>query len=166
MIALSAISTAFGLVFMIIGAYFPTFDLSCLFMSSIMVMLPLSKKSVKGAFLTYGATVLLSLPFVIGKFDIVILYALFFGLHPLVNYYQIKNGKEFGIITFLKVIWFVGVLYFAFYLLTFFTVTNEFIYTYLPIIIAIAGIVFFIIYDFIMIRFQKTTEMLIKKLKL
>ena len=47
LIALSAVSTALGVVFLVIGAYFQSFDLSALFMSAIAIMLPLSKKSVK-----------------------------------------------------------------------------------------------------------------------
>ena len=166
LIALSAISTALGLIFLIIGAYFPVFDISCLFIASVAVMLPLSKDSVKGAFLTYGATCLLTIPFVIGRFDVLILYALFFGAHPIANYFLIRKNKTFGALTFVKAIWFVGVLFFAYYLLSFFIIEIEVLNKVIPLAIIVFGVAFFIVYDLVMIRFQKLTSVIVKKLKL
>ena len=50
------------------------------------------------------------------------------------------------------------------YLLNFFIVENEFVAKYLPIIVLGVGTTFFVIYDLVMIRFQKYTNIIIKKL--
>ena len=92
-IALSGLSSAFALIFIIIGGYFPTFDISCLFMASLMVMIPLAKDTIKGALLCYISVFLLSFIFTFGHFDVSIMFGLFFGLHPIVNYIQVKKIK-------------------------------------------------------------------------
>ena len=61
-ISLSAVTTALAVIFLAVGAYVDVMDLSCLFMSSLMIMLPLSKKSVKSALFSYGATAILTDP--------------------------------------------------------------------------------------------------------
>lgn len=166
LIALSAITATFSIAFLVFGAYFSTFDLSCLFMASVAIMFPLSKDSVKGAFLSYLAVVLLSLIFVGGKFYISILYAVFFGVYPIVNYYQLKKNKIFSILTIIKLVWFVLTLLLMVYLFRLFTVTNPIIDKYLPFIVVIGGGIFFIFFDYVMLRFQKTTKILINRLKL
>ncbi len=166
LIALSALTATFGLAFLVFGAYFSTFDLSCLFMASVAIMFPLSKDSVKGAFLSYMAIVLLSLILVGGKFYITILYAVFFGVYPIVNYYQLKKNKIFSILTIIKMVWFVLTLLLMVYLFKLFIVTNPIIDKYLPFIVVIGGGIFFIFFDYVMLRFQKTTKILINRLKL
>ncbi len=165
-IALSALSTAFALIFIIIGAYFPTFDVSCLFMASLMVMLPLSKNSLKGALLCYGAVLILSFVFTLGHFEICIAFGLFFGLHPIVNYLQLTKFKKVWLLTILKTLWFLIVAFILFYILKMFIVENEFLNKFLPLVIILGGSLFFIVYDYAMLRFQKSLKILIEKLKL
>ncbi len=165
-IALSGLSSAFALIFLIIGGYFPTFDISCLFMASLMVMIPLAKNTIKGAILCYISVFLLSFIFTFGHFEISIAYGLFFGLHPIVNYLQVNKIKKTWIIKVIKVIWFLIVAFLMFYLLKMFIVENEFINKFLPIVILIGGSVFFVMYDFVMLRFQKNLNVVIKRLKL
>lgn len=166
LIALSAISTALGVVFLIIGAYFQTLDLSCLFMASLTVMLPLSKNSVKGAFLTYGATAILALLFAINRFHLSLLYLLFFGVHPIINYFHMKGVKKRWYLFIVKGVLFLVACYLMFYAFSMFIVENEFIVSVLPVIIAVLGVLFYIVYDFIMLRFQKMTASIIKRLGL
>lgn len=165
-IALSGLSSAFALIFIIIGGYFPTFDISCLFMASLMIMIPLAKDTLKGAILCYISVFLLSFIFTFGHFEISIAYGLFFGLHPIVNYLQLNKIKKTWLITILKLVWFLIVAFLMFYLLQMFIVENEFINKYLPLFILIGGSVFFVVYDFIMFRFQKNLNVIIKRLKL
>lgn len=165
-IALSAISASFGIVFLVFGAYFSTFDLSCLFMATICIMFPLSKDSVKGAVLTYLAITLLSFIFVGGKFYISILFAVFFGLYPIVNYVQLKKYKTFCFLMPIKAVWFIITLLLMIYLFQLFTVTHPLIQKYLPFVAVIGGGLFFIVFDVIMLRFQKTTKILIERFKL
>ncbi len=165
-IALSGLASAFALIFIIIGGYFPTFDISCLFMASLMVMIPLAKDTIKGAILCYISVFLLSFIFTFGHFEICIAYGLFFGLHPIVNYLQVKKIKKTWLISIIKTIWFLVIAFLMFYILKMFIVENEFINKYLPLVILIGGSVFFIVYDFVMLRFQKNLNVIIKRLKL
>ena len=166
LIALSAISTALGVVFLILGAYIQTLDLSCLFMASLTVMLPLSKNSVKGAFLTYGATAILAFVFAVSRFHLALLYLLFFGLHPILNYYHLKGIKKRWYLFIVKGVLFVGACYLMFFAFSMFVVENAIISAILPWFIAILATLFYIVYDFIMIRFQKMTGSIVKRLGL
>ena len=166
LIALSAISTALGVVFLIIGAYIQTLDLSCLFMASLAVMLPLSKNSVKGAFLTYGATAILAFLFAVSRFHLALLYLLFFGLHPIINHFHLKDIKKQWYLFIVKGVLFVGACYLMFFAFSMFIVENEIISSILPWFIAVIATLFYIVYDFIMIRFQKMTGSIVKRLGL
>ena len=166
LIAVSAISTALGVVFLMIGAYFQTLDLSCLFMASIAIMLPLSKNSVKGAFLTYGATSILAFLFTVSRFHLALLYLLFFGLHPIINHYHLKNVAKRWYLFIVKGVLFVCACYLMFFAFSMFVVENEIVSAILPWFIAVIGTLFYIVYDFIMIRFQKMTGSIVKRLGL
>ena len=166
LIAISAISTALGVVFLIIGAYFQTLDLSCLFMASLTVMLPLSKNSVKGAFLTYGATSILAFIFAVNRFHLSLLYLLFFGLHPIINYFHLKYGKKAWFLYLVKGALFLTASYLMVYAFNMFIVTNEIINQILPVFVFVVGTLFFIAYDLIMIRFQNKSSAIIKRLGL
>lgn len=164
LIAVSAISTALGVVLLTVGAYFETLDLSCLFMSALVLTLPLAKGSVKSAVLTYLATAILSLLFVGARFSVALIYALFFGIHPILNYLQVRNGKKRFYFYFIKIALFLTSAFLMVYVLNFFIVENEFFVKFLPFIILIAGTALFIVYDLIMFRFQKYTNLIIKKI--
>ena len=165
-IAVSALTSAFGVIFLTFGAYFSTFDLSCLFMATMSIMFPLSKDYVKGAFLSYLAIVFLSIFLVAGKFYLPILFAVFFGLYPIVIYYQIKSNKNFSYLTIIKLVWFVLTLLLMVFLFEIFVITNPIISKYLIYIVILGGAIVFIPIDLIMLRFQKMTKVLIERLKL
>ena len=165
-VALSAVSTALALVFIIIGAYIPTFDLSGLFMASLCITLPLSKNSIKGAILTYLAVFLLSLIFTAGLFTVPLCFALFFGLHPIINFLQNKFFK-FRVAFFIcKYLWFIVCTYLMYFVFTMFVVEHSFIKEYIHYILLIVALVFFPIYDLLMNRFQRTINILIRRLNL
>ena len=87
LIALSAVATALSVAIMVLGAFVDIFEYSALFCASLCTMLPLAKKSVKGGVLTGLATAVLCAIFTVAiKPAMVVFYALFFGLHPTVNY--------------------------------------------------------------------------------
>lgn len=168
-IALCAVSTAFALIFLTVGAYIPDLDLSCIFMASLCMMIPLSKKSIKGAFMTYIATVLLSFLLTGVRLQVIIPFALFFGLHPVINSIltaKVKSKLISFILFLVKAVWFIITLYITYYFTQMFVGLNEKIEKYIEIIIPIAGLLFFIVYDFIMLRFQRTVDLLIQRLKL
>ena len=166
LIALSAITTAISIVLLVIGAYFPTLDLSALFTSALLITLPLAKKSVKGAFLTFLATGILALIFTVSRFYVAILYLAFFGVHPILNYFQLNSTKNLKFLYGIKAVWFVGVCFLMYYAFSMFVAEAYFIKEYIPIIIVVLGLIFYIIYDIVLIRFQKMTDRIIKKLGL
>lgn len=166
LIALSAVSTALGVIFLIIGAYIETFDLSALFMSAIAIMLPLSKNSVKGALFTYGATALLSFCFALSRFYVPLLYVLFFGIHPIINYIQLNSKKNLWFLYVIKGLWFIGIMFIMYYSFTLFIVEIESIKKFMPVIITVLGAMMYVAYDFVMIRFQKMSFNIIKRLGL
>ena len=165
-IALSAITSALALVFIIMGAYIPTLDLTGLFMASLCIMLPLSKNSVKGAVLSYLAVFLLSLLLTAGLYTVPLCFLLFFGLHPIINYLQNKYYKFKIVFIICKLIWFVISAFIMYYLFTMFVFEFEFLKIYAPLIILLASLIIFPIYDILMFRFQRTFNILIYRLKI
>ena len=167
LIALSAIATAFSIIFMTLGAIVPALDYSGIFMASICVMLPLSKKSVKAALLTYGATLILAALLVgatTSRWEIVIIY-------PTVSYIMKEKNfnKIIGIL--LKTIWFVGVLIFIYFFFTEFLfeesfLNKEWVKKYIYLILIVGGGVIFVVYDFLMDRLQRSADAIVNRLKL
>lgn len=166
LVALSAITTALGVGFLVLSVYIETLDLSCLFMASLVMMLPLAKGSVKGALLTFLATAILALALGFARFSVAILYALFFGIHPILSFLQFRGGKNRFYFYVIKTALFLAAAYLMFYLFNFFVIDNETITKFLPYVIFLAGTPLFIAYDFIMIRFQKYTNQIIKRIGL
>lgn len=174
LIALSAIATAFSLIFLVLGATIPALDYSGIFMASLCVMLPLAKKSVKAGLMTYAATLCLSCLLVgatTSRWEIVIIYALFFGLHPTVNYFFREKKLNVVLATLIKTVWFVGVLILIYKLFTDFLfdasfLQKEWVKKYIYLILAGGGAVGFILYDFLMVRFQRLVDIQVSRMKL
>lgn len=166
-IAISGIATAFSVLLLSIGAYFPTFDLSALFMASLVVMLPLSKKSYLGAVITTIASSILTLIIAGFRYQIVIPFALFFGMHPIVNYFQASTNKfNKWIFLIVKDVWFVLVLVLMQKLSEVLIIDIESIKRFVYPILIVGGAIGFIVYDFLMQRFQNYIDLIIKRLKL
>lgn len=172
LIALSALATALSVAFMLLGGYVPAFEYSSLFMASMCVMLPLAKKSVKGALMSYFATALLSSIFLIGvQPAMIVFYAMFFGLHPTVNF--IVAEKKFNKVAagLIKTAWFVGallVIYVAFsaFLTEGTVLEREDVKQYVYLILTVGGAILFVFYDLLMMRFQKFVDSTVARLKL
>lgn len=174
LIALSAIATAFSVVFMSLGALIPAFDYSGIFMASLCVMIPLSKKSAKAGFLTYAATLCLSCVLVgatTARWELIVIYGLFFGLHPTVNYlFREKNFNKY-IALLIKTAWFIGVLILIYNVFTDFLfdasfLQKEWVKKYICLILVVGGGALFVVYDFLMLRFQRITDALVAKMNL
>ena len=171
-VALSAVATAMSVVLMLLGAYVPALEYTALFMASMCVMLPLSKNSVKGALLTFFATALIGSIFLIGAQPaLLVFYALFFGLHPTVNY--IVREKKLNKILFgaLKAVWFVGallIIYVAFssFLTEGTVLEREDVKRYVYLILTVGGAILFVFYDLLMMRFQSFVDSTVARLKL
>lgn len=164
-IALSAVSAAMCLILLVLGAFIDVLDLSCLFLASLVIMIPLSKGYALGAFMAYLASALLGL-LLTGKIQIILPFAMFFGLHPVVNYLQLKHKVNKVLATIVKAAWFIGTLFAAYYLTTLFVVETEWIKQYIVPIIIAGGAVFFVVYDVFMFKFQDAMNGIVKRLKL
>ena len=157
-VAYSAVTTALATVFLIIGEIFPTLSLSAAFMASLVIMIPLAKKTYLGAVLAYIASALLALLLAGFRFQAVLPFAVFGGLHPIVNcFVEDKKIKDF---------WFVGACLLTFFVTDLTVGGNEFVEKHIVPIIIIGGAVFFVAYDYIFMFFQKKTNEIIERLKL
>ena len=164
-IALSAVSAAFAVIFLVLGAYIDVLDISCLFMASLALMLPLTKGFYLGAFLAYIASGILG--FVLtGTFRLILPFAAFFGLHPIVNQLQKKFGINRWLALAIKTLWFAGVMALCYFFTSMFVFENEFLKTYGVYIVIIGGALIFPFYDAIMTRFQYSVNAIVAQLKL
>ena len=172
LIALSAVAAALSVAIMLLGAFVDIFEYSALFTASLCIMIPLAKKSVKGGLLTYLATAVLCAIFTAGVNPaMVVFYALFFGLHPTVNYIlrEKKFNKFLG--AFFKAVWFVGSLLLVYYFFSSFLTEGtiferEDLKQYIYLILSVGGALLFIVYDLLMTRFQKFVDLTITRLNL
>jgi hypothetical protein len=82
------------------------------------LMVPLSKQLYRGAFLAYVGTVILAI--VLGavvRFWDLVPFAMFFGIHPLVNALQLKYRINKWLAYAVKALWFDGTLIAAYFLI-------------------------------------------------
>ena len=119
-ISLSAMSTALAVICLVFGSAVDLFSLSCLFMASLALMLPLAKGYKLGGFLAYIASGVLTLIFVGVIPHVILPYAMFFGLHPLVNQLQKQFKINVVLATVIKTIWFIATLYVMYFATTMF----------------------------------------------
>ncbi|MBO4262258.1 MAG: hypothetical protein J5903_00545 [Clostridia bacterium] len=167
LIALSAISAAFAVIFLSAGAIVPILDYSGIFMAGLCVTVPLTKKNVWAGVLTYLAAAVMSLIFVWGRWEITFSFAVFFGFHPVVNFVLKEKRVSRIPALLLKDIWFVLTLVALYFLFEgFIGFEWEWARKYALWILTIGGGILFVPYDFMMIRFQRGMEILVEKLKL
>ena len=100
-----------------------------------------------------------------------IIYALFFGLHPTVNYFFREKKLNVVLATLIKTVWFVGVLILIYNLFTDFLfdasfLQKEWVKKYIYLILTGGGAVGFILYDFLMVRFQRLVDIQVSRMKL
>lgn len=165
-IALSSLCTAISATLLCIGAYFLTFSYSCIFLASVVILLPLAKNTYKGAVLTVVASALLSFLIASFSFETALPYLLFFGFHPIVSKF-FEEKKLNKVLAFLiKDVWFVGAMLCCYFLTSMFLVENETLKKYMIYIVTIGGSIFFIAYDIMFKFFQKQMNVIAKRLKI
>lgn len=165
-ISLSALSSALALILLTFGAYVEVFDLSCLFMASLALMLPLSKDYKLGGFLAYLATVILGFLLTGFRLQVMLPFTMFFGLHPIVNYFQKRLKINKILAGAVKCVWFIATLYVMYFFTKMFVAPHEFIEKYIHIFLILGGIIVFFIYDYLMVKFQYAVNSIVKRLKL
>lgn len=146
-IALSGISTALAMVFVMLAVYIEPMTISFYVLSAVAMMLPLTKGSYKGAFLSCIATIILSVSIATVK---ALPFAIFFGPYTIVSVLMTKKLKWYFAYP-VKLMWFNLVLYIL-YLVTGVLVIDfsklSFNLEYWAI--ALIGSLIFIAYDFLM----------------
>lgn len=165
-IALSALCTAMSATLLCIGAYFLSLSYSCIFLASVVVLLPLAKETYKGAILTVIASALLSFLIASFSFETDLPYLLFFGFHPIVSKYLEEKKLNRFLAYLIKNLWFVGSMLCCYFLTSMFIVENETLKKYMIYIIIIGGSIFFVIYDVLFKFFQKQMNVISKRLKI
>ena len=152
---------------MAIGLNIPAAFASGYLFASIALMLPLAKDMRLGGFLAYAATSLLCLLFGgIQQFYKFVPFLAFFGLHPLVNYLEHRHGWNRWLVGAVKTIWFVGVMELSWWLfdrVLAIELPFAWMNTWIWLLIAVCGAVFFIFYDWLMMRCQRLVDFYVSK---
>ncbi len=174
-IALSSISAAFAVILLTLGAFIEVIDIACVMIAGIAMMLPLSKKYYWGAILSFIASALLALITSGGRFTVIVPYAMFFGLYPIINALQVKFKFNKIIALILKDVWFLGSMIVYFWVITAFSGYDIFadfaflpegVRQYIIPILLVLGAVFFIFYDKVMMKLQFVVDYYVKKIKM
>lgn len=166
-IALSAIACAIATAFLMLGTVSPFLLMTGYLVAAFAVMVPLSMNFYRGAFLCYLAAGLIALPLGLWK---IVPYAVFFGLHPIVNRLQ-KNfvkKKPFHILCEIgKVIWFDFSLWLSYYILTAMSgmVFPKYIEEFLFLVIFPGGTLIFAAYDVMIFYCQKSADIALRRIR-
>jgi hypothetical protein len=164
-VALSALSCALATVFLVVGTITPILLFTAYLVSCVALMLPLMKQFYLGYFLAYIGTVLLSLLFCGAAFFFDLLpFAVFFGLHPLMNELQLKWNMNKWLAFLIKGLWFDGAVYLIWLFLVEMTSASAWIVPYIIPIILVLGTAFFLFYDFTMFRIRARIEKLLTRI--
>lgn len=171
-IALSAVSCAFAAAGLTLGSYVHQLLALGYLVAVFSLMIPLAKGFPLGALLAHVAAVLLA--FFASAFGIFTLlpYALFFGLHPILNYLQKKFVHKFPlhVVVFLgKALLFDGAL-----LLMWFTLGEllgfsqaswyPFAAQYLYLVVFLGGTLLFALYDFMIFLCQRSADLAMRRI--
>lgn len=173
-IALSAISCAVAVIFLLLGLWFPFMLGTGYLVAMVALMVPLSKQFIWGDALAYLGTVILALVLgAVRNFWNIVPFIMFFGLHPLLNCLQIKFKINRWIALAIKTIWFDFTLWVA-YILVFNGVLGgensqnavlEFINNYIYYFIFIGGTIVFFPYDYLIFKIQQGVNMLVFRIR-
>ncbi len=161
-LALSSISAAVAVAGLLFGFFVPYMLATGYLIAVVALMVPLSKQYFLYDALAYLATLILAV--VLGatiKIWNLVPFAMFFGLHPLVNALQIRFKINRWIALVVKAVWFdltLWVGYIVIFNLSGGSSWNEnilaFIDKFLPLIICVGGTLVFWLYDFLAFKCQ------------
>ena len=151
-IALSGLACAMATILLTVGIYSEFFLLTGYVLAGVALMLPLAKKSYFGYVLAYLAATILTLLFSSFRFWEVLPFAMFFGLHPLVNELQLKTKINRWVAWFVKAVWFDTAAYLIWRLVYQMTTAVPWLNAYMVWIIFIGGTLVFGFYDYVLYR--------------
>ena len=171
-IALSAISCALAVIFLLVGTLSHVLLATGYIMAQISLMIPLSKGFYGGDALAYiGTCILTILLGAIGQVWVLVPFKMFFGLHPLLNALQLRFNINKWLAYIIKAVWFDFSLW-VMYILVFgssignpdveiYRVIND----YILLFIFIGGTIVFLLYDYVMFKVQMMVNMFIYRIK-
>lgn len=173
-IALSAISCAVAVIFLLLGFWSNVLLATGYVLGIAALMLPLAKQFYLGGFLAYAGTVILTI--IMGaaaKFWDLVPFIMFLGLHPLINALQLKFNVNRWLALAIKTVWFDFTLWVAYILIfggilggaqsdsAFYEFVNRYIYWF----IFLGGTVIFFAYDYLIFSLQIAVNKLVYRIK-
>ena len=166
-IALSAIAAAFAAGFLMLGTLNPFLLATGYLVATFALMVPLSKDFVWGSLLAFLAAGLIALPVALWK---IVPYAVFFGLHPIVNYLQKKYVKRtpFKALCLIgKAVWFDFSMWLSFFVLTAMAGMpfSDFIVRFFYYIVFLGGTLFFVVYDVMIFFCQRSADIAVRRIR-
>lgn len=173
-IALSAISCAVAVIFLLLGFWSNVLLATGYLLGVIALMVPLSKQFFRGAALAYIGTCILTV--ILGaaaKFWDLVPFIMFFGLHPLINALQIRFKVNRWIALAVKAMWFDFTLWVA-YILVFNGILGgaqaeseffAFVNKYILVFIFVGGSLIFIAYDYLIFTCQIMVNKLVYRIR-
>lgn len=172
-IALSAIACAFAAAALTLGSYVDVLLGAAYVIAVFALMAPLAKDYVWGDALCYLATLLLTFLFCGFSFLYLAPFAVFFGLHPLVNYLQrryLKKKPLFFLCEVVKAVWFDLAMWLSFTLLSGVLGLAEafwydFVIQYFYYVLFIGGTLFFAVYDALIFYCQRCVNAVLRRLR-
>ena len=170
-IALSAISCALAIIFLLLGTLSGWLLATGYIMAQICLMIPLSKGFYVGDVLAYiGTCILTILLGAIGQAWLLVPFIMFFGLHPLINVLQLRFNINKWIAYIVKAIWFDFSLW-VMYILVFGSSIGDpsieiyrIINDYILVFIFVGGTIIFFVYDYIMFKCQMIVNSLVYRI--
>jgi hypothetical protein len=163
-IALSAMACALATLCMTVGVYTDIFLFTGYLLGGLALMIPLARQSYKGYFLAYAATCILSLIFNAARFWNVLPFIIFFGLHPVVNEWQLKIKINRWLACGIKALWFDLTMLFVWKFVFGATTSIPLIDQYILPFVLIFGSLFFVFYDYLMYRWRAIVFVLVKRI--
>ena len=173
-IVLAAIACAVASGALTLGCYVNFLYAAGIILAVFAIMVPLSKNFIWGAALAFLGSVLLTFLFYGFSIFKLIPYILFFGLHPIANYLQLKYVKRKWIhapVLIAKAVWFILSMWLSFELIAvqFFAVDQttwyEWVMQYFHYVLWFGGAAIFVAYDIMMFLCQKSVDTLIKRIR-
>lgn len=162
-IALSAVACAAATLALTFGALYSPMRFTGYLVGCLAVMLPLSCSYYGGAALCYIGSSLLALMFSGFRFIEIMPFALFFGLHPIVNALQKKFRVNKYLSYAIKAAWFDVAAYLTWKLVFSMNTALPFLDKYIVPIILVGGTLFFIAYDILIFRTQAAVNAAVDK---
>ncbi len=172
-IVLSAIATAVAALSLTMGSYVGFMMAGGYVLAVFALMLPLSKQFWWGALIAYAASCILAFLFCGFFFWALLPFVAFFGLHPIVNFFQKKYVKKvwLHVLCFAgKALWFCGALLLIWFTLDGFlgfsgTTWYPFFSQYLYYIVFFGGAFIFAAYDFLIFLCQRSMDAIVRRIR-